>query len=336
MAREWVINSYEGYAGLVLQACEPTSAGPGEVRLKIEAFALNWGDMDLMLDRYSFSFPKFPARIGMEATGIVDQVGPGVEGIEVGQRYCTLPYFYDNAGTSADYAVVDARYVTPAPEGLSAVEATSVWMQYMTAYYPVIDISKADAKTNILATAGTSTAGTAALQLGRMAGATMITTTRFAANEAYLRANGADHVIVSDDRTDIAAAISEATGGVGAHVVFDPVGQGMIARYSPALAKGATIFFYGTLDGVFPQLPIVDMFQTNATFHPYSLFNYVENPEALQRGLNFVYAALKSGQIAPQIDRVYPMEQYREAWDYLSQPRNRHGKVVIETGAASS
>ena len=108
----------------------------------------------------------------------------------------------------------------------------------------------------------------------------------------------------------------------------------MIARYSPALAKGATIFFYGTLDGVFPQLPIVDMLQANATFHPYSLFNYVENPEALQRGLDFVYAALKQGQIAPQIDRVYPMDQYRDAWDYLSQPRESHGKVVVETGNA--
>ena len=334
MAREWVINGYDGYPGLVLQDCEPGTAGPGEVRLRIEAFALNWGDMDLMLDRYSFSFPRFPARIGMEATGIVDQVGPGVEGITVGQRYCTLPYFYDNAGTSADFAVVDARYITPAPEGLSAVEAASVWMQYMTAFYPVIDISKAGPGTNILATAGTSTAGTAALQLGRMAGATMITTTRFAANEGYLRANGADHVIVTGEDTDIAAAIHAATDGVGAHVAFDPVGQGMIARYSPALAKGATIFFYGTLDGVFPQLPIVDMFQANATFHPYSLFNYVENPEALQRGLDFVYAALKDGQIAPQVDRVYPMEQYRDAWDYLSQPRESHGKVVVETRKA--
>ena len=59
--REWVINSYSGYKGLVLQNCEMEEAGPGEVRLRIEAFALNWGDADLMLDNYSFSFPKFPA-----------------------------------------------------------------------------------------------------------------------------------------------------------------------------------------------------------------------------------------------------------------------------------
>ena len=69
--REWVIKSYSGYKGLVLQGCEMEEAGPGEVRLRIEAFALNWGDADLMLDNYSFSFPKFPARIGMEACGII-------------------------------------------------------------------------------------------------------------------------------------------------------------------------------------------------------------------------------------------------------------------------
>ena len=51
--REWVINSYSGYKGLVLQDCEMEEAGPGEVRLRIEAFALNWGDADLMLDNYS-------------------------------------------------------------------------------------------------------------------------------------------------------------------------------------------------------------------------------------------------------------------------------------------
>ena len=76
--REWVIHSYSGYKGLVLQDCEMEEAGPGEVRLRIEAFALNWGDADLMLDNYSFSFPKFPARIGMEACGIIDQIGQGV------------------------------------------------------------------------------------------------------------------------------------------------------------------------------------------------------------------------------------------------------------------
>ena len=187
MSREWVINNYSGYKGLVLQECEKKNAGAGEIRLKIEAFALNWGDMDLMLDRYSFSFNKFPARIGMEAAGIVDQIGEGVNNIELGKRYCTLPYFYYDKGASADYVTIDSRYITPAPENLTAVESSSVWMQFMTAYYPIVELSKASREKNILVTAGTSTAGNAALNIGKMFGANMITTTRFEKNHGFFQ-----------------------------------------------------------------------------------------------------------------------------------------------------
>ncbi len=331
MAREWVINEYSGYKGLVLQDCETQKAGPGEIRLRIEAFALNWGDMDLMLDRYSFSFNNFPARIGMEAAGIVDEIGDGVTGIELGKRYCTLPYFYFNKGASADFVTIDARYVTPAPNNLSAVESASVWMQFMTAYYPIVELCKAAPGKHILATAATGTAGNAALNIGANFGANMIATTRFKENRDYLLESGASHVIVSDDK-ELAATLRQITDGHGIDAAFDPVGESMIARYSPALARDATIFFYGTLDGVFPQLPIVDMFQANATFHPYSLFNYVEDPVMQAKGTAFVYKALEEGKITPNIDRVYPMEKYRDAWEYLSQPRTKHGKVVIETG----
>ena len=331
MAREWVINNYSGFKGLVLKQCKPQNAGPGEIRLRIEAFALNWGDMDLMLDRYSFSFKNFPARIGMEAAGIVDEIGEGVTGIELGSRYCTLPYFYYNKGASADFVTIDARYVSPAPKNLSAVESASVWMQFMTAYYPIVELCKATQGKHILATAATGTAGNAALNIGTMFGANMIATTRFEENRDYLLDSGASHVIVSGNN-ELAATLRQMTDGHGIDAVFDPVGAGMIAQYSPALARDATIFFYGTLDGVFPQLPIVDMFQANATFHPYSLFNYVEDPLMQERGTAFVYSALEDGKLTPNIDRVYPMEGYREAWEYLSQPSTKHGKVVIETG----
>ena len=331
MPREWVIHDYSGYQGLKLQDCDEQEPGPGEIRLRVEAFALNWGDMNLMRDMYSFSFHRLPARIGMEAAGVVDAIGPEVTGIELGQRVCTLPYFYYNQGTSAETAIVDARYVTEAPPGLSAVESASVWMQYMTAYFPVAELSKAGPGTHFLATAGTGTAGTAALEIGRMRGATMITTTRFEHNRAYLEAVGADHVIVAGSG-DMAEQLRDITGGKGIDAAFDPVGAGMIRQYSPALAKNAKIFCYGTLDETFPTLPMVDLFQANAWFHPYSLFNYVEDPEMCAKGKAFVYDALASGAIAPRIDRVYPMEQYRDAWDYLKAPRTSHGKVVIETG----
>ena len=331
MARAWVIHGYHGHQGLSLEEVPDEEPGPGEVRLRVEAFALNWGDMDLMHDRYSFSFSAFPACIGMEAAGTVDAIGPGVTGIELGTRMCTLPHFYDRRGASTEQLIIDHRYVTPAPAGLSAVESASVWMMYMTAYFPLVEIARISPQRTVLVTAGTGTAGTAALQIGRRFGARMIATSRFDRNRSFLESVGADHVHV-EGSCDLVELLKFWTDGRGIDVAFDPVGAGMIGQYSPALAKDARIFFYGTLDGEFPTLPIVDMFQANAVFHPYSLFNYVENLDAQARGKEFVYDALKRGLVAPRIDRVYPMEGYREAWNYVSAPRETHGKVVVETG----
>lgn len=331
MPRAWVVRDYVGYQGLTFEEFPLEEPGSGEVRMRVEAFALNWGDMDLMHDRYSFSFPEFPARIGMEAAGIVDAVGAGVEGIEVGQRYCTLPHFYYHRGASAESLVVDARYITKAPKGLSAVESASIWIQYLTAYFPIVELSRAGPGTNILVTAATSTAGTAALEIGKNCSATMIGTTRFDFNRSFLEQVGANHVIVTG-QADLASELQNITGGRGIDAAYDAIGAGMINQYSSALAKNARIYLYGMLDQGFPDLPLVAMFRSNALFQAYSVFNYVEDEAMCAKGTAFVYKALESGDIAPRIDRVYPMEGYIEAWDYLKEPRRTHGKVVIETG----
>ncbi len=331
MPRAWHIHDYSGYRGLRLGEEPEETPAAGEVRLRVEAFALNWGDMDLMKDNYSFSFSRFPARVGIEAAGIVDAVGPGVDGVQVGDRVSTLPYFYDGRGASTESLVIDARYVAKAPPNLSAVETASIWMQYLTAYFPLAEVTPVGPGSHVLVTAATGTAGTAALEIGRLLGARMIGTTRFGENGDYLRSKGADHVIVTTT-DDVAARLREFTGGRGVALVFDPVGGGMIDRYSPALARDARIYFYGTLDKVWPPLPFVDMFQKNAVFHPYSVFNYVEDPTMCARGKAFIYDMLALGRLKPSIDRVYPMEQYVEAFDYLSQPRTTHGKVVVRTG----
>lgn len=326
--REWVLTEYEGIEGLQLRDYEPQEAGPGEVRLKVEAFALNWGDMDLMQGRYSFNFSALPARVGCEAVGIVDQVGEGVSGIEVGERYCTLPYFYDMNGVSGDTMIREPRYLAKAPAGLDPVEAGSIWMQYMTAYYPIAELAQAGPGVNILVTAATSTAGRAALEIGRMKGATMIGTSRYEHNRDYLTDGGADHVYFGNGE-GLAEAIHDATDGVGVHAVFDSVGGGMIGHYSKALARNAQIFFYGTLDEKLPELPMMEFYQANATFKPYSLFNYIEDPEWKEKGLAFVYRELSSGAIRPSVDRVFDMGEYREAWNYLRGPRELHGKMMI-------
>lgn len=332
MPREWTINAYNGFEGLQLHDCAAQDPGPTEIRLRVEAFALNWGDNDLMHDRYSFSFSALPARIGMEAAGIVEAVGADVQGIAVGDRYCTLPHFYDRGGASADTLVIDQAYVTRAPQGLSAVEAASVWMQFMTAYFPIVELAAAAPGRNILVPAGTSTAGSAALQIGRMHGATMISTTRSQANRQLLLDTGADHVFV-DDGSDIEAYLRQVTDGVGIHASFDPVGGDFMDRYANALAKGGHLYLYGGLQGTYSSPPFLPMIRNSLWFHAYSLFNYVEDAAACERGKSFVYKSLSNGSLKPNVDRVFPMEGYIDAWRYLRAARTSYGKIVVETGA---
>jgi len=331
MPRVWTIPAYTGFPGLALTVEPPAAPGPGEVRLCVQAFALNWGDMDLMLDNYSFSFPRFPARVGIEAAGVIDAVGPGVTDRRIGDRVGTLPYFYANRGVSGDQAIVDARYLAPTPDGVDKVTAASIWMQYLTAYYPLCEITPVGPGSHVLITAGTSTAGAAAIAIARMRGATIITTTRDAANAAYLQGLGADHVLVTGQEP-LVDQMRALTGGKGVDLAFDPVGAGLIGDYAAALAKGARIYFYGTLDTQAPTLPLMNMFQANAVFHPYSVFNYVEDDDARARGIAFVTGAIADGRLLPHVDRVFPMEGYRDAFDYLRSPRASHGKVMIETG----
>tara|TARA_R110002167_G_C12524145_1_gene638479 strand:+ start:68 stop:925 length:858 start_codon:yes stop_codon:yes gene_type:complete len=285
-----------------------------------------------MNDNYSFSFSSLPARVGMEAAGIVEAVGSAVTDVSVGERYCTLPHFYDKRGASADTLLIDQAFITKAPKSLTAVEAASVWMQFMTAYFPIVELAKAAPGRNILIPAGTSTAGMAAIQIAKLQGATVISTTRSEKNRQYLINNGADHVFV-DQGDDIESYLRDITAGVGVHASFDPVGGDFMDRYANAMAKGGMLFVYGGLSGTYSAPPFLPMIQNNLWFHAYSLFNYVEDKEACERGKAFIYHALSEGKLHPKVDKVFPMEGYIDAWRYLKGTRTSYGKVVVETAA---
>ncbi len=125
--------------------------------------------------------------------------------------------------------------MTKAPAGLSAVESASVWMQFLTAYYPIVELAKAQPGRTILVTAATSTAGTAALQIGRLCGATMIGTTRFEYNRQYLQDAGANHVIVTGTANEgLEAELRRLTDGKGIDAAYDAT----LTQHRPCLLDG--------------------------------------------------------------------------------------------------
>src|SRR5664279_1738880 len=116
--------------------------GEGEVRLAVEAIGLNRAEVMFRRGEY-LENPELPSRLGYEAAGIVDAVGPGTVGIKIGDRVSTIPSFsIGSYGVYGESAVVPAYAAAHYPEKLAPVEGAAIWMQYLTAFGALIEFGR--------------------------------------------------------------------------------------------------------------------------------------------------------------------------------------------------
>jgi NADPH:quinone reductase len=301
--------------------------GEGEVRLKVAAIGLNRAEVMFRQGQY-LEAPVFPSRLGYEAAGVVDAVGPGVTGVKIGDRVSTIPSFSIAAyGVYGESAVVPAYSVAPYPEKLTPSQGTSIWMAYLTAYGALVEFGNLKATDSVLITAASSSVGLAAIQIVKSIGATAIAVTRGAEKKSFLMEAGADHVIVSDTE-DLVKRVQELTPGKGANLVFDPVGGPLLAKLADAAAPGAIIFEYGALASEATPFPLFAALGKGLTVRGYTLFEIVRDPERLARGKQFVHRGLESGQLKPIIDRSFPLASIVEAHRYMESNQQK-GKIVV-------
>lgn len=301
--------------------------GPGEVRLKVEAFGLNRAEtlfrQGLYLER-----PKLPSRLGYEAAGVIDAVGPEVSGVKVGDRVSTIPGFsMRKYGVYGESAVVPAAVVAAYPENLSAVEGTAIWMQYLTAYGALVALGGLKQEDTVVITAASSSVGLAAIQIVKRLGGTAVATTRGPEKLQALREAGADHVIVTDEE-NIGRKVKEITDGKGARLVFDPVAGPFLEKLTKAAMPGAIIFEYGSLALAPTTLPLPDMLSKGLTVRGYTLFEISGHPERLRQGKAFVYDGLKSGAFTPIIARTFKLDEIVEAHRCMESSQHV-GKIVV-------
>ena len=322
------IHSFTGIGGIRLDEVEMPEPAGTEVRIKVDAFALNYGDFGLMEDDYVFSL-ELPSCFGDEAAGIVDALGPQATRFEVGERVSTVTFLNEGYGVNAEYALFPEDYLARYPANLSVAEGTSIWVQYLTAYYALHVVADIRPEDFVLITAASSSAGIGGTQLAKLAGARVIGTSRTSANRAFILETGADHVIATQEE-NVAERILEITGGAGARIVYDPVGGPLMAQYADAFGQDAVIFLYGDMSGEPTPVPIAEAIRKNAVIRPHSVYNFINGKELRESGVTFVYAALESGRIKPYIDRTFPLERFREAFAYQLAAKNRRGKIIIE------
>jgi len=304
-----------------------TEPGKGEVRLKVEAIGLNRAEVMFRRGQY-LEAPNLPSRLGYEASGTIDALGPDVSDFQMGDRISTIPGFsMGTYGVYGESAIVPVSAVAHYPENLSATEGTAIWMQYLTAFGALVEIGQLKKEDVVLITAASSSVGLAAIQITKSAGALAIATTRGADKKQALLDAGADHVIVTNDE-DLAEKVMSITSEKGANIIFDPVGGPMLEMLASAAALGATIFEYGALAPEATPFPLFLSLAKGLTVRGYTLFEITKDAERTARGKQYVYEGLQSGALKPIIDRTFTLDDIADAHRYMESNQQK-GKIVV-------
>jgi NADPH:quinone reductase-like Zn-dependent oxidoreductase len=298
-----------------------------EVRLRVEAVGLNRAEVMFRMGAY-LEPPQFPARLGYEAAGVVDAVGPGVKGFKVGDRVSTVPSFSMNSyGVYGETAIVPVHALARYPSNLSPQEAASIWMQYLTAWGALVHYGKLNAKQSVLIPAASSSVGLAAIELTKLAGAQAIAVTRTSAKKKSLLDFGADKVIASAEE-DLPVVVQKYTDGKGVDLVFDPVAGPFVETLAKCCAQGGQIIEYGNLSMQPTPFPLFAALHKGLTIRGYTLYEVTGNPDLRAKAERYIYEQLERGKLKPKIDRVFPLSQIVEAHRYM-ESNQQNGKIVV-------
>ncbi|GAA3218953.1 zinc-dependent alcohol dehydrogenase family protein [Actinocorallia longicatena] len=315
---------------LRLEEVEVGGPGPGELLIRVEAIGLNRAEASFRAGHYIEPVRRFPARLGAEASGVVEAAGPGVTGFARGQAVSVVPSFSMNDyGVYGEHAIVPASAVLHRPDSLDAVTGAAVWMPYVTAYGALVELGGMRAGDTVVLTAASSSVGLAAIQVARRMGAVPIATTRGRAKAGRLLRAGAEEVIVTGEE-DVTAGILRITGGRGADLVLDAVAGPGVTALAGGLAPGGRLFVYGGLSGRDTPFPPLGTMRARS-MHGYVMFETTTDPVRLRRAEAFVSSGLRSGAFVPVVDRVFALEEIVEAHRYL-ESGDQFGKIVVTAG----
>ena len=324
---------------------EPEAPGPGEVTLRVKAVALNhidvWGWRGM-----AFAKRKMPLVIGAEASGVVDAIGPGVANVLPGQlvsvygaRTCGLckpcregrdnlcehvggVHGFHLDGFAQEKINIPARQLVPAPPGIDAIAAALAPVTFGTVEHMIFDNAKLEPGETILVHAGGSGIGTAAIQLAKKIGCTVITTVGSDDKIERAKALGADHVI--NYRTDrFEGVVRKLTKKKGVDVVFEHVGADTWAGSMLCLKRGGRLVTCGSTSGVSTTMNLMQLFQQQLKIFG-SFGCRMENmANAMQK--------MAAGLVSPVVDTEVDFAGIGDALKRM-ESRDVFGKIILRVG----
>ncbi|WP_263385580.1 zinc-dependent alcohol dehydrogenase family protein [Granulicella arctica] len=281
-----------------------------------------------MRSSYYGDKPTLPSRIGFEAAGSIEAVGPGVDPALIGRQVSTMGGFSQGEfGVLGEEAIVPVSTVAEYPANLSPSQGASIWIAYLTAWGALIHYARVKTGDFVLISAASSGVGLAAIQIVKDAGAVAIAATRTSEKRQELLALGADYVIATKEE-DLPARLREMSGGEGARVMFDSVGGPYVEKLAEAASPGATIFLYGGLSGQPTVYPLMAGLAKAINLRGYTTNEVRGKQSVLEEGQRYLRQRFQDGRFVPKIAKTFPLEQSADAYRFL-ESNTQVGKVVI-------
>jgi NADPH:quinone reductase-like Zn-dependent oxidoreductase len=312
---------------LVLEEAPDPEPGPGEVLVRLRASALN--HLDVWIRKGLPSVPK-PRILGADGAGVVESLGDGVTGFELGERVVLNPGIEAGGdrihvigehgdGTNAELIAVPAANVHPIPETLSFEEAAAFPLVFETAYRMLVTRAGLREGEWVLAWGIGGGVSTAALAIGKALGAHVLVTSSSDAKLERARELGAD-ATVNHATGDVKAAVQEATGGRGIDVVVENVGEATWATSLQVAAPGGRITVCGATSGPNPPAALHRIW--------WKQLSILGSTMGTAEDFAGAYELVASGRARPVVDSVLPLDEIRAAHERL-EAGEQLGKIVL-------
>ena len=307
---------------LRLESFAPTPLPKGDVRVAVHAAGINFPDILMAAGEYQLK-PELPFTPGVEAAGEVTEIGEGVTGFTVGDRVIVKM----RHGAYADEAMVSPSQLIPLPSTFDYAEGATFLAAHGTAYHALIDRGQVRPGEVLLVHGAGGGVGLAAVEMGKMLGATVIAAASSEEKLAVAQARGADHLVLYP-REPFRDAVKRITDGRGADLVFDPVGGEILENSLRCIAWGARILIIGFTGGI-------GMARTNLLLIKGASLLGVRAGEAVRRNPGLGAVRIKNlvdwaeaGKIRPHISHRLPLEDYAKAMRLLIE-RKAIGRVAL-------
>ena len=296
-------------------------ASKGTVLVRNRAIGINFADTLFRQGQYAQT-PQLPDTPGLEAAGVIEKVGEGVNGLSAGMRVAAI-----GAKAYSEYMVARASQVIPIPDHVSFDEGAAFPIQVLTAWHILHSSHNTGPGQTVVVHSAAGGVGIVAVQIAKAAGARVIGTVSSASKAALAKEYGADEV-VNYATQDFSAEVMRITNNRGADLILDAVGKPTFEKGINCLAPMGHLVLYGRAGGAPDPLNPFKLFQRSTKVSGFMLNQQHTGKERWQRGIEDSFRLMKEGKLKLLIGKKFPLFEAAEAHRFM-ESRGSTGKLVL-------